>query len=195
MTQTTNQAGVDLIKSFEGFKATAYKLTGEKYFTIGYGHSFDTSITASTVWSQATAEAHLKADLKSFESQVIACATKHGFKFNDNQFAALVSYCYNRGAGGLEELLSHSKTVAEVGKNMVVYWGSAVNFKDGLINRRKAETALFLKAVPAPPKPVKTVHQLALDVIAGKLGNGDARKKALGSQYDAVQKEVTRILG
>jgi hypothetical protein len=44
------------------------------------------------------------------------------------------------------------------------------------------------------PKPAKTIDQLAHDVIAGKLGSGDARKKALGSQYDAVQKRVNEIL-
>lgn len=40
----------------------------------------------------------------------------------------------------------------------------------------------------------KSVAQLAKEVIAGKHGTGDARKKALGSQYAAVQAEVNRIL-
>ena len=35
---------------------------------------------------------------------------------------------------------------------------------------------------------------MARDVIAGKYGNGDARKKALGSNYNAVQKRVNEIL-
>src|SRR5690606_18649551 len=47
---------------------------------------------------------------------------------------------------------------------------------------------------PAKPKP-KTIEQLANEVIAGKHGTGDARKKALGSQYNAVQKRVNEILG
>ena len=44
----------------------------------------------------------------------------------------------------------------------------------------------------------KTVSQLADEVIAGKWGNGDARKKKLeaaGYDYDAVQKEVNKQLG
>lgn len=50
-------------------------------------------------------------------------------------------------------------------------------------------------AKPAPkPAPQKTVDQLAREVIDGKHGNGDARKKALGSQYNAVQKRVDEIL-
>lgn len=38
------------------------------------------------------------------------------------------------------------------------------------------------------------IDALARDVIAGKYGNGDARKKALGSNYTAVQKRVNEIL-
>ena len=44
----------------------------------------------------------------------------------------------------------------------------------------------------------KTVSQLADEVIAGKWGNGDTRKKKLeaaGYDYDAVQKEVNKQLG
>lgn len=39
------------------------------------------------------------------------------------------------------------------------------------------------------------IDQLARDVIAGKFGNGEARKKALGSNYDAVQARVNEMLG
>lgn len=47
-----------------------------------------------------------------------------------------------------------------------------------------------------PTKPLaKTIDQLANEVIAGKHGTGDARKKSLGNQYDAVQKRVNEKLG
>ena len=49
------------------------------------------------------------------------------------------------------------------------------------------------KPVPAPAKP-KTISQLADEVIAGKYGSGDARVRALGSKYAAVQAEVNRKL-
>lgn len=54
---------------------------------------------------------------------------------------------------------------------------------------------------PAPaPKPVdplagKSDAQLADEVIAGKFGDGDARKRALGSRYAAVQAIVNQKLG
>lgn len=39
------------------------------------------------------------------------------------------------------------------------------------------------------------IDQLAQDVIAGKYGNADARKAALGDKYAAVQKRVNELLG
>lgn len=52
-----------------------------------------------------------------------------------------------------------------------------------------------------PPKKTtpakKSVNQIAKEVIAGKWGNGDARKKKLqaaGYNYSAVQKEVNKLL-
>lgn len=43
-------------------------------------------------------------------------------------------------------------------------------------------------------KKEKTIDELAQEVIAGKHGNGDARKQVLGSLYDEVQKRVNEIL-
>jgi N-acetylmuramoyl-L-alanine amidase len=42
--------------------------------------------------------------------------------------------------------------------------------------------------------PSGSVSDIARDVIAGKYGNGEARKAALGSRYVEVQAEVNRIL-
>ena len=45
-------------------------------------------------------------------------------------------------------------------------------------------------------KPVeKSTDELAQEVIAGKYGNGDARKQALGNRYDEVQARVNELLG
>lgn len=40
----------------------------------------------------------------------------------------------------------------------------------------------------------KSVDELAKEVIAGKYGNGDARKNALGSRYTEVQAKVNELL-
>ena len=47
-----------------------------------------------------------------------------------------------------------------------------------------------------PSKPAeKSVNELAKEVIQGKYGNGEDRKKALGDRYDEVQARVNEILG
>lgn len=54
-----------------------------------------------------------------------------------------------------------------------------------------------LGQAPKPANKATTtsnIDQLARDVIAGKYGNGDARKKALGSKYAEVQARVNQIL-
>jgi N-acetylmuramoyl-L-alanine amidase len=49
---------------------------------------------------------------------------------------------------------------------------------------------------PAPtPAPVKSIDELAHEVIKGTLGSGAQRKAALGAQYGAVQARVNEILG
>ena len=134
------EKGLALIKRFEGCKLHAYKLAGEKYASIGYGHSFDPNVTENTVWTQAQADAALLVDLQKFEKYVDQNVP---IKLNPEQRSALVSYTYNRGLGGLKELVSHSKTIEDYSKNIVKYWGSATRYKDALIKRRKAEKELF----------------------------------------------------
>ena len=56
------------------------------------------------------------------------------------------------------------------------------------------ETKLFVKSPKVDVKPKDDLTKLAKEVIDGKHGVGDARKKALGSNYDAVQKLVNQIL-
>lgn len=139
----TNDAGIELIKRYESCLLKAYKLKGEKYYTIGYGHSFDSSVNANTVWTQKQCDAQLRKDLEKFEKYVNNIALCKFPKLNENQFSALVSYTYNRGPGGLKELIDNSDSIEELSKNIVKYWGSATRYKTGLVNRRKAEKALF----------------------------------------------------
>lgn len=168
----TGENGIALIKKFEGFLQKSYRLPGEMYYTIGYGHSFDTSIKAGTVWTKAQAEAQLRIDLRKFEKYVNDYVP---VKLNQNQFDALVSYTYNRGLGGLRQLVSNSQTISDYSKNIVRYWGSASRYKTGLINRRKAEQKLFNTPVTAQPK--KEGHNM--DTL---------RKGDKGQQVRALQK-------
>jgi N-acetyl-anhydromuramyl-L-alanine amidase AmpD len=48
--------------------------------------------------------------------------------------------------------------------------------------------------INSTPAPTKSVDELAREVIVGKYGNGEDRKKALGSRYAEVQARVNEIL-
>lgn len=134
------QKGLELISSFEGCRLTAYKNPGEKYYTIGYGH-YGPDVKAGKTITKVEALAFLKDDLATTVKYVNSYVKS--FKPNQNQFDALVSYCYNRGPKGLKQLCDNSKTASDFSKNIVVYWGSNVSCKAGLLKRRKAEQALF----------------------------------------------------
>lgn len=76
----------------------------------------------------------------------------------------------------------------------------AKDFVEALLGKSKevaTETKKPAASKPAaqPQKETKSIATLAQEVIDGKLGSGDARKKALGNQYDAVQAKVNELLG
>lgn len=141
-----NNKGLELLKTLEGCCLTAYKLKGETNYTIGYGHS-DKNIKKDSEITQAQADELLKKDLEKFEKYVTNYAVKKFPELNENQVSALVSYCYNRGLGGLKQLVNNSNSITEMGNNIVVYWGSNKNYQTALINRRKKEQKLFFENV------------------------------------------------
>lgn len=92
----------------------------------------------------------------------------------------------------------------------VSYTQSSANLKAGDILLRNGHTAIVTEGAkplkpaekkPAAKKPAskkkKTNAQIAKEVIDGKWGNGDARKKKLkaaGYDYKTIQKEVNKLL-
>ena len=138
----TSDNGINFLKSQEGLRLTAYKLSGETYYTIGYGH-YGADVYEGMTITEQQAEDLLRSDLPSYENSVNNVAVSKFSNINQNQFDALVSYTYNRGPGGLQQLINNSNSLSEVATNIVVYWGSAETYKDALIERRKREQALF----------------------------------------------------
>ena len=138
---------IDLMKQWEGFSATAYKGNGEKYYTIGYGH-YGSDVKPGDVWTESHAEQVMVAQLEDFGKQTDSLLTKHGWDISvltNNQWNALVSYCYNRGQSGLSQLLLNTKLndTINLSDNLIVYWGSNQKARDGLLARRRKEQALF----------------------------------------------------
>lgn len=131
----TSQKGIDLIKSFEGCKLTAYQDTVHVW-TIGYGHTG--GVKSGQKITKAQAEDFLKADLAKFEKAVNALK----MDFNQNQFDALVSFAYNCGTGNLNKLCK-CRTKAEIGSKMLLYNKAGGKVLAGLTRRRNAENKLY----------------------------------------------------
>lgn len=144
----TSNNGINFLKNEEGCVLTAYKLSGEQYYTIGYGH-YGADVYEGMTITEAEAEELLREDLITFENGVTEIAVSKFPTINQNQFDALISYSYNRGLGnsdgsnGLRQLIYNSDTLQEVHDNFVVYWGTAETYKEALIERRKREQILF----------------------------------------------------
>lgn len=77
------------------------------------------------------------------------------------------------------------------------YLGSKFPYIAAEVNKRLNSSTTTAPSNPSTPSndlSKYTDHQLAEMVIAGKFGNGDSRKLALGSRYSAVQALVNAIL-
>jgi GH24 family phage-related lysozyme (muramidase) len=135
-------AGKNLIKSFEGCRLTAYKVVPtEKYWTIGYGH-YGPDVKQGMTITQAQADELFEKDIQKYVKYV----NDLGLKLNQNQFDALVSFCYNCGPGNLTKLCN-GKSLAQIAKDMLLYNKSGGKVLNGLIRRRQAEYNLFIKPV------------------------------------------------
>lgn len=96
-----SQTGIELIKSFEGFKGMAYKCPAGVP-TIGYGtirYPDGHKVKLGDVCTEQSAQVYLHHDLVSFELAVDALCRDD---INQNQFDSLVSFCYNLGASNLK---------------------------------------------------------------------------------------------
>ena len=135
MSQTTNDAGLKLIESFEGLRLTAYQ-DSVGVWTIGYGHT--KGVKQGQTITQQQAERFLQQDLAVAEAAV----NRLGLTLSDNQFAALVSFTFNLGAGNLTKLLKNG--LAAAADRILLFDHAGGKALPGLTRRRTAERALFL---------------------------------------------------
>lgn len=145
MSRKASQVGLSLIKSFEGCRLTAYKpVPTEKYWTIGWGHHGPDVKQGMTI-TQAQADDMLVRDLAKFEAYVNDQAyVPITDKLNQNQFDALVSFCYNCGPGNLKKLCA-GRTIEQIAQNITAYNKAGGKVLTGLVRRREAELILFNK--------------------------------------------------
>jgi lysozyme len=139
---TINQAGLTLIKTYEGCRLEAYQDPGGVW-TIGYGHTGN-DVHEGMVITQDLADAMLDNDLLDFE----ACVNNDVERdLTPNQFAACVSLAYNIGCPAfsnstvLRKINAGNFPAAADAFSLWVHVDGTI--LPGLVARRKAEAALF----------------------------------------------------
>lgn len=152
-----NQAGLDIIKFYEGLEdGDLYSPGLDPYLdpvgiaTIGWGSTYDLSGQRITLDHPAItrqmAEKYLRAGLANAEDYLAHAVSS---ELTSNQFSALVSLVYNIGSGNFQASTLRAKL------NRGDYEGAAHEFwkwrrargqiLPGLVKRRKAEELLFLR--------------------------------------------------
>ena len=115
------------------------------------------------------------------------------YDFNQNEIDALVSFAYN--IGSIKQLTANgTRSRATIAAKMLQYNKAGGKVYNGLTRRRKAERTLFLTKVKETKK--KSNEAIAKEVLAGKWGSGETRKKKLkaaGYDYNVVQKIVNKL--
>lgn len=138
-----NEAGLSLIKQFEGLKLEAYQdVVG--IWTIGYGHT-GPDVAKGMVITTADAEILLAKDIEKFEIGVRKLVSN---ACTSNQFSALVCFSFNVGLGALGKSTLLKKLVAgdiSGAADEFLKWNKAGGKEvAGLTRRRVAERQLFL---------------------------------------------------
>ena len=142
----TSENGKQLIISFEGIKLNAYKCPAGVP-TIGVGNTFYKNGNKVKMGDKVT----LPQAMELFESllpkyeKTVLDAIK--VPLNQNQFDALVSFCWNCGSSKtlfkmVNEKFSEMNIVNWWCTHYVLGGGKVLN---GLVRRRKAESVLFVK--------------------------------------------------
>lgn len=145
-----DKTGIDLITKFEGLKLKPY-LCSAKVPTIGFGSTrYENGVKVKLSDPEITKERAIQLfanTLTQYEEAVDDYTTD---KVNQNQFNALVSFCYNVGANALKNStllkIVNTNVNSEQIKEQFLKWVKA-NGKtiQGLVNRRNAESELYYK--------------------------------------------------
>jgi lysozyme len=136
---------LELIKSFEGFRDTAYLCPAKKW-TIGFGSTL--GVLPGQTITREQAEQALAVDVALFEA-ALTKALK--VQVTQSQFDALVCFAYNCGGWRQSTLLRlvNAGRPAEAARQFDLWVHAGGKKLAGLVKRRAAEKALFVSGAHA----------------------------------------------
>lgn len=147
-----NQAGLDLIKSFEGLFLKPY-LDPIKIPTIGYGTiAYENGAKVTMADPEITEARAIELLQWEVDEKAASIAGMVKVPLNDNEFAALASFAYNVGSGALQgstllKLLNAGTDRSAVADQFLRWDKAGGKQLPGLTRRRQAERSLFLHPV------------------------------------------------
>lgn len=167
------QAGLALIKQFEGCRLIAYQCSAGVW-TIGYGHTV--GVYKGMKITQKKAEAYLLQDVAKFEKYINNPSyVPFTDKLNQNQFDALVSFAFNLGQGNVKKLCT-GRAMNQIPSAMQQYCKAAGKTLPGLQRRRKAEAALYNKKVESCTGATTTTVKESEDYSMNTIKKGSKGK-------------------
>lgn len=138
---TVSENGLQLIKSFEGLRLTAYRCPAGKW-TIGYGHT--KGVKKGMYISEEVATHFLIEDVQRVEPTINSYDGI--YHWAQNEFDALASFAFNCGISNLKKLLKYGqRTKSQIADAILLYNKANGRVLRGLVRRRKAERELFVK--------------------------------------------------
>lgn len=144
----TSEKGRAIIREFEGLRLNAYLCPANKW-TIGYGWTI--GVKKGDVWTKEKAEQMLVEGLQVFEREVEKAIGNA--PTSQHQFDAMICLAYNVGTANFRQssvLREHKAANYVVAANNFLKWNKAtvdgaLVVLPGLVRRREAERALYLK--------------------------------------------------
>jgi len=143
-THELSEKGEKLIKSFEGYRAKAYKPHAKDVWTIGYGSTLN--VYEGMKITKEEAQQMFESDVRKFVRAVNKLVK---VPLTQNQFDALVSFTYNVGVNAFKKSTLRRKLNSgkydEVPEQFMRWVYSGGKKFSGLEKRRKKEAKLFEK--------------------------------------------------
>ena len=146
----TSKAALDQIAKYEGIRLKAYRCPAGVW-TIGVGHTG--GVTEGMTITHDQAMAFFADDIKASERAV----EKLGMELTQGQFDALVSFCYNCGAGNLKKLCT-GRTKKQIADAIPLYNKGGGKVLAGLVKRRAWERGLFAEGLDDAPQATRPTN-------------------------------------
>ena len=128
-----------------------------------------------------------------FCKQIKNAGYRAGVYANENWFRNYLQVSTIASFGYSIWCAKYSENKPNITSNYDIWQYSSTGHISG-INGNVDMNYMYNDIIGNQPTNEKTIDELAREVIAGKYGNGEARKKALGDKYNQVQERVNQLL-